>query len=159
MNFKSPLAFYRISRLLYLRGVPVLPRLIDYFIRLVFSCWCPSRAQIGEGCKFGYGGLGVVISESAVIGRNVEIGSGVVIGGNATECGAPKIEDDVYLGAGVKLLGPIRVGSGSVVAANAVVTKDVPRHVLVGGVPARILKEAINADTLLFHRSDKINEE
>ena len=158
MNLKSPLTYQKIGYLLYQKRVPVFPKLIDYFIRFVFSCWCPSRTKIGAGCVLGYGGLGVVISERAVIGDRVEIGAGVTLGGNATEYGAPVIEDDVYLGVGAKILGPITIGRGSVVAANSVVTNDVPCGSLVGGVPGTVIRSDIEINKFLFHRNDQSKE-
>ncbi|GAX62929.1 serine acetyltransferase [Candidatus Scalindua japonica] len=126
-------------------------------VRLLFSCWCPATAIIGKNTSLGYGGLGVVIGSKAIIGNNVELGSGVVVGGNATEAGDPVIEDDVYIGAGAKILGPIRLGKGCLVAANAVVVKDVSSGCVVGGVPAKVLKEEIDINSFLYHRQKRRN--
>ena len=154
MNLRSPLTYQKIGYLLYQKRVPVFPKLIDYIIRFVFSCWCPSKTKIGVGCVLGYGGLGVVISESAVIGDRVEIGAGVTLGGNATEFGAPVIENEVYLGAGSKVLGPITIGRGSVVAANSVVTISVPPKSVVGGIPGKVIREGIDINQFLYHRKN-----
>jgi serine O-acetyltransferase len=88
----------------------------------------------------------------AVIGDRVHIDQGVTIGGNATSEGVPRVEDDVYIGAGAKLLGPILIGRGSVIGANAVVVKDVPQRSVVAGVPAVVIREDIEVRNYLYHR-------
>ena len=76
----------------------------------------------------------------AVIGDRVEISPGVVVGGRSDIYDVPVIEDDVTLGVGAKVLGPVRVGRGAVVGANAVVLHDVPAGAVVVGVPARVVR-------------------
>ena len=75
--------------------------------------------------------------KDAVIGRNVLLSPGVVVGGRAPLKGAPIIEDDVKIGVGAKILGPIRIGAGARVGANAVVIDDVLPGDTVVGIPAR----------------------
>jgi serine O-acetyltransferase len=137
---KDPLVVYRFARLCSLRRVPLLPQLCDYWIRWWFSCWLPHTADIGRGCKLGYGGLGCVVHASAVIGERVRIGSNCVVGGNGITNGVPVIEDDVYIGFGAAVLGPVRIGKGSVIGANAVVVNNVPAYSVVVGVPGRVVK-------------------
>lgn len=80
---------------------------------------------------------GIVVSDRASIGKNCRIHAGVNIG--AHRGAAPKIGDNVYLGPGAKIVGGVVVGDGAVIGANAVVVKDVPPGVTVGGVPAKII--------------------
>lgn len=133
--------FYRFSSGCKGLGIPLLPRLVDYFARLLFSCWVPHSATIGRGVVLGYGGLGIVIHKDAVIGAGCHIDQGVTIGGNAREVGVPTIGCRVYIGAGAKILGNIRVGDDVVVGANAVVIRDVEPNSVVVGVPARVVKK------------------
>ncbi|WP_437731640.1 serine O-acetyltransferase [Sorangium sp. So ce1335] len=133
---------YNVAHWCHVRRIPVVPRLLYWLIFLLYNSSIPPSAEIGAGTRFGYGGMGVVVHARARIGRNVTIAQQVTIGGRSGHHEVPVVEDDVYLGAGAKILGPIRIGRGAVVGANAVVIKDVPAGATVGGVPARILKQA-----------------
>jgi serine O-acetyltransferase len=72
------------------------------------------------------------------------IGTHVVLGGRAPLIGAPTIEQDATIHAGAKIVGPIVIGRGSVIGANAVVTRDIPRFSVAVGVPARVIKSNID---------------
>lgn len=120
--------------------VPLLPLLLTMFNRVVFAVQLPASAQLGRGVQLSYSGLGTVIHKRAVIGNRVEIGPGVVIGGRNEIWEVPVIEDDVFIGVGAKVLGPVRVGRGAIIGANAVVLHDVPPGATVAGIPARILR-------------------
>lgn len=149
--FSGPMVWYRLANWLYRKHIPLLPRLIDYSSRILFACWVPHTAQIGRNTVLGYGGLSIVIHDRALIGDNVHIGVGVVIGGNARQPGQPKIGDDVYIGSGAKILGPIIVGRESIVGANSVVLTNVPNNCVVAGVPARVVHEGIHINQYLWH--------
>jgi serine O-acetyltransferase len=84
-------------------------------------------------------GMGVVIGETAEVGDDVMLYHGVTLGGRQREGGKrhPTIEDGVAIGAGAKVLGPITIGAGSVIGANAVVTRDAPADSVLVGVPAK----------------------
>jgi serine O-acetyltransferase len=130
--------------LLHNIGIPFLPKLLNIlFVRLLFSCQIGLGAKIGKNSTLGYGGLGVVIHERAIIGNNVIIGSGVTIGGTSHHHKVPVIGDNCLIAPGAKILGPITIGNNSVIGANAVVIHDVPDNTLVAGVPAKILKSNI----------------
>lgn len=91
---------------------------------------------------FSHGGMATVINGRCVIGNNVVIGTCVTIGGGRN--GVPTIGDNVYIATGAKIIGGVDVGEHVVIGANAVVTKDIPSHVCVAGIPAKIIKENIN---------------
>lgn len=131
---------YRLSNYLHERRVPWLPKVIYMFNRIVFGIVLPPSSRLGHGVALSYHGLGVVIHSRAVIGNNVVIFPGVLIGGRSEEYEVPIIEDDVQIGAGAKILGPVRVGCGALIGANAVVIRDVPPGAVVGGVPARVIR-------------------
>ena len=86
-------------------------------------------------------GMGIVIGETTIIGDNVSIYQGVTLGGTEWKKKKrhPTINDNVVIGAGAKVLGPILVGKNSKVGANSVVTKNVPSNSTVIGIPARVI--------------------
>lgn len=142
----NAIKLYRAGRWCYERNIPVVPRLIYYLMFLIYNSSIPVSAEIGEGTVFGYGGMGVVLHHRCRIGKHVLIAPQVTVGGRSRLPGAPVIEDHCYLGPGARILGPIRVGAGSVVGANAVVIRDVPPCSVVAGVPARIIRSNINTE-------------
>jgi serine O-acetyltransferase len=132
--------FFRIARKLHLLGIPLLPRLIYIFNRILFGVVLPPSAKVGKNVVFGYSGLAIVVHKRAEIGDNVVIGPNVTIGGRSGLERVPVIEDGVTIGAGARILGPVRVGRGAFIGANAVVLSDVPAGATAVGVPARIVK-------------------
>ncbi len=140
----NPVKWYRVARWLYVHEVPLLPRLLDRLIEFVFHCRLPYTIEIGEGFEVGHYGLGVFIHPRARIGRNVFLGPTVHIGGRSQQWEVPRIEDNVYIATGAKVLGDLTIGEGSVVGANAVVLKSVPPRCAVAGVPARIIRENVD---------------
>ena len=140
----NALALYRLARLAHRHRVPLVPALLKGAIFVIYNSIVPFQATIGPASKLAHGGIGVVIHPDVSIGRNVLIGQGVTIGGRSRRPGVPRIGDDVYIGAGARILGDLTVGSGSIIAANAVVTTDVPARCIVAGVPARVVRENID---------------
>lgn len=138
------IALHRLAHALRRLGVPVLPVLIALLNRFVFGCWIGPGARLGKRISLGYGGMGIVIHDKAVVGDDVRIGTHVVIGGRSKHPDVPVIGDRCVIATGAKLLGPLRIGQESVVGANAVVVKDVAPRTVVGGVPARVLRTDID---------------
>ena len=136
------LKIHAVAHWLWKRHVPLIPRLLTLFNRVVFATQLPAETRLGHGVQLNYSGLGIVIHARAVIGNHVEIGPGVVIGGRSKIFEVPVIEDHVQIGVGAKVLGPVRVGRGAVIGANAVVLHDVPAGAVVVGIPARVLRMA-----------------
>jgi len=127
---------HRVAHALYEVHIPFVPRIIAGIARLLTGIEIHPAAQIGRGLFIDHG-MGVVIGETAEIGDDVTLYQGVTLGGTGFACGKrhPTVEDNVTIGSGAKLLGPIRVGHGSKIGANSVVIHDVPPNSTVVGNP------------------------
>jgi serine O-acetyltransferase len=114
------------------------------FVSMVVRAWTAvdihPAAVIGPGLFIDHA-LGVVIGETAVVGADVTIYQGVTLGGTSLEAGKrhPTVENRVTIGTGAKILGPVTIGSGSRIGANAVVVRDVPPNSVVVGVPGQVI--------------------
>lgn len=131
-------ACHRASHWLWLKNWHTLARFVSGIGRFVTGIEIHPGAKIGHHFFIDHG-MGVVIGETATIGNNVTIYHGVTLGGASLAGGKrhPDVEDDVVVGAGAKVLGPIRVGKGARVGANAVVLQDVAAGTTVVGIPAQ----------------------
>jgi serine O-acetyltransferase len=130
---------HRFAHLLWRAGLRSLGRVASHAGRFLTGIEIHPGARIGPGFFIDHG-MGVVIGETAEIGENVTLYHGVTLGGTSWNKGKrhPTLEDDVVVGAGAKILGPIRIGARTRVGANAVVVKDVPPDCVVVGVPGRV---------------------
>lgn len=140
---------YVISHFVYRCRIPLVPHFIQIFIRIVFGCRVPYSAQIGKNTVLACGGIGLTIHANSVIGENCRIGTCVSIVGSKKHKEVPKIGNNVWVGTGARVIGPVKIGNNVVIGANAVVNKDVPDNVLVAGVPAKIVKENIDISEYL----------
>src|SRR5438270_6846422 len=127
---------YRVAHALYTARVPLLPRLISMLSRAVTGIEIHPAARVGEGLFIDHG-VGVVIGETAQIGEDVTLYQGVTLGGTGFATGKrhPTVQDNVTIGSGAKLLGPITIGHGAKIGANSVVITDVPPNCTVVGNP------------------------
>lgn len=132
---------HRVSRCLYLKNIPILPKVFSRFSRILYSCEIPYTAEIHPSVIFAHRGLGVVIGHDAVIGKNTKILQNVTIGGRSGVRANPKIGANVLIGANACILGDIVVNDNSTIGANAVVIKDIPENVTAVGVPSKIIKK------------------
>ncbi len=132
---------YRVANRLRSGGVPLLPLLVSFLSRTVTGIEIHPGAKIGDGFFIDHGS-GVVIGETAEIGENVTIYQGVTLGGTGFQAGKrhPTVEDNVTIGSGAKLLGPITIGHGAKIGANSVVIEDVPPCSTVVGNPGHPVK-------------------
>ena len=127
---------HRISHALYETGVPLVPRALANSTRVFTGVEIHPAAKIGRALFIDHG-AGVVIGETAEIGHDVTLYQGVTLGGTGFARGKrhPTVGDDVVVGSGAKLLGPIEVGDRSKIGANSVVIHDVPENSTVVGNP------------------------
>jgi serine O-acetyltransferase len=132
---------HRVSHALHQAGVPLVPRILGTVTRAVTNIEIHPAAKIG-GALFIDHGTGVVVGETAEIGENVTLYQGVTLGGTGFATGKrhPTVQDNVTIGSGAKLLGPITVGHGAKIGANSVVITDVPPNATVVGVPGHVVR-------------------
>ena len=127
---------HRVAHALWDSGVPFFPRVLAYTSRSITGVEIHPAASIGSDFFIDHGS-GVVIGETAEIGDRVTLFQGVTLGGTGFARGKrhPTLEDDVTVGSGAKLLGPVVVGQNAKVGANTVVIEDVPPETTVVGNP------------------------
>src|SRR4051812_41883736 len=127
---------HRVAHALHAARVPVLPRALAYVSRAVTGIEIHPAARVGKALFIDHG-MGVVIGETAQLGDNVTVYQGVTLGGTGFATGKrhPTVQDNVTIGSGAKLLGPITIGHGAKIGANAVVIHDVPPNSTVVGNP------------------------
>jgi serine O-acetyltransferase len=132
---------HRAAHALMEAGVPLLPRIIAYLTRAITGIEIHPAAQIGNEFFIDHGS-GVVIGETAAIGNCVTLYQGVTLGGTGFQRGKrhPTLGNNVTVGSGAKLLGPIAVGDGAKIGANTVVVEDVPPGATVVGNPGHPVK-------------------
>lgn len=134
---------YRVGHWLWTQGRRDMAYFVQMRVSEVFGVDIHPNARVGKGIMIDHA-HSIVIGETAVVGDNVSMLHSVTLGGTGKEDGDrhPKIGDGVLIGAGAKVLGNIRVGANSRIAAGSVVLADVPCCKTVAGVPARIVGEA-----------------
>ncbi|MCB9778860.1 MAG: serine O-acetyltransferase [Alphaproteobacteria bacterium] len=133
---------HRFAHRLWRSGGVLPARAMSHVVRGLTGIEIHPGARIGAGVFIDHG-MGVVIGETSVIGDDCTLYHGVTLGGTSwrKEKRHPTLEDRVVVGAGAKLLGPIRVGADAKVGANSVVVRDVPDGATVVGIPARLAHE------------------
>jgi serine O-acetyltransferase len=154
---------HRVAHALWDSEVPLVPRAIAYTSRAITGVEIHPAAKIGQDFFIDHGS-GVVIGETAEIGDRVTLYQGVTLGGTGFARGKrhPTLDDDVTVGSGAKLLGPVTVGRNAKVGANTVVIEDVPpQTTVVGnpGHPVRVEGHPVEGpDTDWIHLPDPIAE-
>ncbi len=131
---------HRVSHWLWNRGARVAARTLAELTRILTGVDIHPGAHLGSGLFIDHA-TGVVIGETTEIGDDVTLYHGVTLGGSGTDTGKrhPTIGDRVTIGAGAKILGPIKIGEDSRIGANAVVVKPVPSSAVVVGVPGQVI--------------------
>ena len=139
------LFFHRIANFFSVAKFDLIARIISQFSRFLTGIEIHPRAKIGKNLFIDHG-MGVVIGETSEIGDNVTIYHMVTLGGIAPSINSndqrnikrhPTIEDEVVIGSGAQVLGPVTVGRCAKIGANAVITKDVPEKAVMVGIPAK----------------------
>ena len=137
--------FHRIANFFSVAKFDLVARIISQFSRFLTGIEIHPGAKIGKNLFIDHG-MGVVIGETSDIGDNVTIYHMATLGGIAPSINSndqrnikrhPTIEDEVVIGSGAQVLGPVRVGRCAKIGANAVITKDVPEKAVMVGIPAK----------------------
>ena len=137
--------FHRIANFFSIAKLDLIARIISQFSRFLTGIEIHPKAKIGENLFIDHG-MGVVIGETSEIGNNVTIYHMVTLGGISPSINSddqrnskrhPTLEDNVVVGSGAQILGPVVIGKNTKIGANAVVTKDVPENAVMVGIPAK----------------------
>ncbi len=159
--------FHKVANFFHIAGFHLLARVISQTTRFFTGIEIHPGAKIGKNLFIDHG-MGVVIGETSEIGHNVTIYHAVTLGGISPSIDSerqryekrhPTIGNDVVIGSGAQIIGPIKVGSGSRIAANAVVVKDVPDNSTMVGVPAKIIKTSNKGQFRPYGVDEKVKDE
>ncbi len=147
--------FYRIARKFRKYRIPVIPAIIERLMHHLCHCWISSLADIGPGFVVAHV-CGIIIPPGIIIGKDCDIRQNVTLGGNygkKNEDGRtnPKICNNVSIGANAVILGPVTIGSHSIIGANATVTKSIPEHSVVAGFRSEIIAKC--EDNTDYHKA------
>ena len=154
---------HRVAHKLHQKERYFAARAVSQFGRKMTGIEIHPGATIGKGFFIDHG-MGVVIGETAEIGDNCTIYQGVTLGGTGKDVGKrhPTLHDNVMVGAGAKVLGPVEIGSNTKIAANAVVLRAVPDNSTAVGIPAKVVKKdgvRVQVDLDQVHIPDPVAQE
>ena len=135
------LILHRFAHFLWSIKLKLIARIFSHLARILTGIEIHPGAQIGRRFFIDHG-MGVVIGETAIIGDDCTLYHGVTLGGTTWKKGKrhPTLKDNVVIGAGAKVLGPITLGNNSKVGSNAVVVTDIPNDSTAVGIPAKIIE-------------------
>ena len=159
--------FHKFAHLFYVAGFDLIARIISQTIRFFTGVEIHPGAKIGKNLFIDHG-MGVVIGETSEIGDNVTIYHAVTLGGSSPSIDSerqrhekrhPTIGNDVVIGSGAQVIGPVNVGNGARIAANAVVVKDVPENATMVGIPAKAVKLENKGNFRPYGVDDKVKDE
>ena len=159
--------FHKLAHFFYVAGFDLIARIISQTIRFFTGIEIHPGAKIGKNLFIDHG-MGVVIGETSEIGDNVTIYHAVTLGGSSPSIDSerqrhekrhPTIGNDVVIGSGAQIIGPVKVGNGARIAANAVVVKDVPENATMVGIPAKAVKLENKGNFRPYGVDDKVKDE
>ena len=159
--------FHQISNFFYKAGFDLIARIISQTVRFFTGIEIHPGAKIGKNLFIDHG-MGVVIGETSEIGDNVTIYHAVTLGGSSPSIDSerqrhekrhPTIGNDVVIGSGAQIIGPIKVGNNARIAANAVVVKDVPENSTMVGIPAKAVNLENKGSFRPYGVDDKVKDE
>ena len=158
---------HKVSHFFHLAGFELIGRVISQITRFFTGVEIHPGAKIGKNLFIDHG-MGVVIGETSEIGDNVTIYHAVTLGGSSPSIDSerqrhekrhPTIGDDVVIGSGAQIIGPVKVGNNARIAANAVVVKDVPENATMVGIPAKAVKLENKGSFKPYGVDEKVKDE
>ena len=158
---------HRIANFFAVAKFDLIARMISQFSRFMTGIEIHPKAKIGKNLFIDHG-MGVVIGETSEIGNDVTIYHNVTLGGISPSIDSerqrhekrhPTIGDDVVIGSGAQILGPLTIGNNSRIAANAVVVKDVPENSTMIGIPARAVRVGNKGSFRPYGVDEKVKDE
>ena len=159
--------FHRIANFFATAKFDLIARIISQFSRFLTGIEIHPRAKIGKNLFIDHG-MGVVIGETSEVGNNVTIYHAVTLGGSSPSIDSerqrhekrhPTIGDDVVIGSGAQIIGPVKIGNNARIAANAVVVKDVPENATMIGIPAKAVKLENRGSFKPYGVDEKVKDE
>ena len=159
--------FHKIANFFYVAGFDLIARIISQTTRFFTGIEIHPGAKISKNLFIDHG-MGVVIGETSEIGNNVTIYHAVTLGGispsidsdsQRNEKRHPTIGDDVVIGSGAQIIGSVKVGNGSRIAANAVVVNDVPENATMVGIPAKVVQIGNKGNFRPYGVDNKVKDE
>ena len=159
--------FHQISNFFYKAGFDPIARIISQTVRFFTGIEIHPGAKLVKNLFIDHG-MGVVIGETSEVGDNVTIYHAVTLGGSSPSINSekqrhdkrhPTIGHDVVIGSGAQIIGPVKVGNNSRIAANAVVVKDVPENATMVGIPAKAVKLDNKGNFRPYGVDDKVKDE
>jgi serine O-acetyltransferase len=159
--------FHKIAHFFYIAGFDLIARIISQTTRFFTGIEIHPGAKIGKKLFIDHG-MGVVIGETSEIGNNVTIYHAVTLGGISPSINSneqrnvkrhPTIGDDVVIGSGAQIIGPVKIGNTSRIAANAVVVNDVPENSTMVGIPAKAVKVGNKGNFRPYGVDDKVKDD
>ena len=159
--------FHQIANFFYKAGFDLIARIFSQTVRFFTGIEIHPGAEIGKNLFIDHG-MGVVIGETSEIGDNVTIYHAVTLGGSSPSIDSesqrqekrhPTIGNKVVIGSGAQIIGPVKVGNNSRIAANAVVVKDVPENATMVGIPAKVVKLENTGNFKPYGVDEKVKDE
>ncbi len=142
----NAVVLHRLGRWACLKKIPLIPQFVKLLMLLIYNSRIGPSCKIGKGSFLAYKGIGVLIVSGTEIGENCSIGAGCKIVRKFPYKNVPTIGNNVYLGPGCVICGPVKIGNNVVVAPNAVVNNSIHDGDIVGGIPSRVLGNVRDLD-------------
>lgn len=144
---------YRISRWFYIHNLSIVSKIIQGIIFIFYNCHISYKVEIGKNTIFLHKGMATLILDFVEIGENCRIGMNVMITGKTPYKKVAKIGNNVWIGPGAIISGPVIIEDNVIIAPNAMVLKSIPKNKIVAGNPAKIIGDVTELSYNIFDNS------